>query len=254
MFDEFNGKVVLVTGASSGIGSVVALKFASLGAKVAVHYNLNSKGANSVVSDINANGGEAFLVQGDVSEHDVAEMVVRDTAEHFGRLDVLINNAGSMLGRKSVEDAGPEHFEKVMNLNARSVYSTCHAAIPYFRKQNAGNIINTTSIAARTGGAGGAGFYASAKAAVSALTHYLAKELAGYNVRVNAVSPGVITTPFHDGVSSEEQLEAARMMVPMGRLGTAEECVGTYLYLASDELSGYVNGQVIEVNGGQLMP
>ena len=122
------------------------------------------------------------------------------------------------------------------------------------RKQGAGNIINVTSIAARTGGAAGAGIYAAAKAAVSTLTRNLAKEEAPHNIRVNAVSPGVITTPFHEKVSTPAQLEAARASIPLGRLGTAEECVGTFLYLASDTLSRYVDGQIIEVNGGQFMP
>ena len=147
-----------------------------------------------------------------------------------------------------------DHYRRVVDVNLTSVFAACHAAIPIMRKQGAGNIINVTSIAARTGGAVGAGLYAAAKAAVSTLTRNLAKEEAPHNIRVNAVSPGVITTPFHDKVSTPAQLEAARAAIPMGRLGSAEECVGTFLYLASDALSRYVDGQIIEVNGGQLMP
>lgn len=147
-------------------------------------------------------------------------------------------------------------YDRVMDVNARSVFAACHAAIPTMHTQGKGNIINVTSIAARNGGGGGAGLYASAKGFVSTLTGAVTKEeaLNLNNIRVNAVAPGVITTPFHERYSNEEQLEAMRKTVPMGRLGTAEECVGDFLFLAGDQLSSYVTGQVIEVNGGQLMP
>ena len=117
-----------------------------------------------------------------------------------------------------------------------------------------GFIINTTSIAARNGGANGAVLYAAAKGFVSTLTHGQAKELIGKKIRVNAVAPGVIATPFHDRYTNPQQLEAQRQTIPIGRIGTPEECVGAYLFLASESLSGYIIGQIIEVNGGQLMP
>jgi 3-oxoacyl-[acyl-carrier protein] reductase len=120
--------------------------------------------------------------------------------------------------------------------------------------QRKGTIINTTSIAARTGGGNGAGLYGAAKAFVSTFTRVLAKELAPFGVRVNAVAPGVIETPFHARYSTAEQLEASRRSVPLGRLGVAEDCVGAYEFLASERMSGYITGQIIEVNGGQLMP
>jgi 3-oxoacyl-[acyl-carrier protein] reductase len=122
------------------------------------------------------------------------------------------------------------------------------------RSRKRGNIINVTSIAARNGGGSGAGLYASAKGFVSTFTRALAKEEAGNGIRVNGVAPGTITTPFHERDSSAAQLEAIRQTIPLGRLGTAEDCVGAFLFLASDQLSSYVTGQVIEVNGGQLMP
>ena len=133
------------------------------------------------------------------------------------------------------------------------VVIACREAIPWLRRQG-GVIINTSSIAARTGGANGATLYASAKAFVSTLTRGLAKELIKDRIRVNAVAPGVILTPLHARLSSERVMQAMVSTIPAGRAGTPEECVGTYLYLASDALSGYVTGQVIEVNGGQLMP
>jgi len=130
----------------------------------------------------------------------------------------------------------------------------CRAATPHFRRQGGGNIINVSSIAARGGGGPGSRLYAGAKGFVSTITRGLAKELVADGIRVNAVSPGVIATPFHERFSTPEELEATARNNPMGRVGTAEDCVGAFLFLASDTMSGYVTGQIIEVNGGQLMP
>jgi 3-oxoacyl-[acyl-carrier protein] reductase len=141
----------------------------------------------------------------------------------------------------------------VIDLNARSIIWVTRAAAPWLERQG-GFIINTTSIAARNGGAGGAMLYAAAKGFVSTITRGHAKELIGKKIRVNAVSPGVIATPFHERYSTPETLEAMRRTIPAGRLGAAEDCVGAYLFLASEALSAYVVGQIIEVNGGQLMP
>ncbi|HEY4137811.1 MAG TPA: SDR family oxidoreductase, partial [Casimicrobiaceae bacterium] len=142
----------------------------------------------------------------------------------------------------------------VMDLNVRSLVAASSAAIPFMRRAGHGNIINVTSIAARHGGGNGAVLYASAKGFVSTFTRGLAKEVVKDGIRVNAVSPGVITTPFHERYSTPAMLESFKATIPMGRLGTAEECVGAFMFLASDTLSGYVTGQIIEVNGGQYMP
>jgi 3-oxoacyl-[acyl-carrier protein] reductase len=143
--------------------------------------------------------------------------------------------------------------QAVIDLNARSVVSMTRAAAPWLEHQG-GFVINTTSIAARNGGAGGAIVYAAAKGFVSTLTRGHAKELIGKKIRVNAVAPGVIATPFHDRYTDSTAMEALRKTIPLGREGTPEECVGAYLFLASEALSGYIIGQIIEVNGGQLMP
>jgi 3-oxoacyl-[acyl-carrier protein] reductase len=250
---DLKGKCVLVTGASTGIGAAVARGFGAQGARVGVHYHSSAEEAKVVADGIGRDGGEAFLVKGDVSSAATSAKIVEDTARHFGRLDGLINNAGLMLGRIAYADITDDHYEKVMDLNARSVIAASRAAIPWLKK-NGGFIINTTSIAARNGAGGGAGLYGSSKAFVSNVTRGMAKELIGFGIRVNAVAPGTILTPFHERYSSAEQVKAMVATIPQGRAGTAEDCVGAYLFLSSDLLSGYIIGQVIEVNGGQLMP
>jgi NAD(P)-dependent dehydrogenase (short-subunit alcohol dehydrogenase family) len=158
---------------------------------------------------------------------------VRSTVERCGRLDVLINNVGDLVRRCPIAASTEELFDAVVNLNVRSVVTTCRATIPHFREQGSGNIINTTSISARNGGGPGSVLYASSKAFVSTFTRGLAKELAKENIRVNGVAPGVIVTPLQARHTSAPQMEAFRASVPMGRLGSAEECTGAYLYLAS---------------------
>jgi 3-oxoacyl-[acyl-carrier protein] reductase len=159
-----------------------------------------------------------------------------------------------MLGRKWLGEMDDAHYDRVMDLNVWSVVAFMREVAPLMKAQGGGNIINVSSIAARHGGGGGSVLYASAKGFISTFTKGMAKELIGANIRVNAVSPGTITTPFHERYSTAEQLEAGRKTIPQGRLGIAEDCVGTFLFLASDSLSGYLVGQVIEVNGGQYMP
>jgi len=254
MIPDLKSKVVLVTGASTGIGAATAKGFAANGARVMVHYNASKAEAGAVVAEIIAAGGEAALVQGDISDRSVPARIVADTVKHFGRIDVLINNAGGMLGRKWLGEMDDAHYDRVMDLNVWSVVAFMREVAPLMKAQGGGNIINVSSIAARHGGGGGSVLYASAKGFVSTFTKGMAKELIGANIRVNAVSPGTITTPFHERYSTAEQLEAGRKTIPQGRLGIAEDCVGTFLFLASDALSGYLVGQVIEVNGGQYMP
>jgi 3-oxoacyl-[acyl-carrier protein] reductase len=255
MAKDLKGKVVLITGASTGIGAAAARAFADVGARVVVHYNASREAASQVVAGIKASGGEAVLVGGDVmAEADVKRIVAESQAAFGGRIDVLINNAGGMLGRVKIEDYTKEHIERVLMLNCTQVALFMREVVPGMRQRRSGNIINVTSIAARNGGGGGAILYAGAKGFISTVTRGWAKELVGDGIRVNALSPGVITTPFHERYSTAEQLKAMQGTIPMNRLGGPEECAGTLLYLASDTLSGYVTGQIIEVNGGQLMP
>lgn len=254
MIADLKGKVVLVTGASTGIGAAAAKGFAANGARVMVHYNSSRDEAAQIVAEIKAAGGDAAMVQGDVMVHDAPKQMIAETLKHFDRIDILINNAGGMLGRKMLSEIDDAHYDRVMDLNVRSVISFTRDVAPVMKAQGGGNIINVTSIAARNGGGGGAVLYASSKAFVSAFTKGMAKELIASNIRVNAVSPGTIATPFHERYSNAQQIEAMRQTIPMGSLGEADECTGAFLFLASDALSGYMIGQILEVNGGQLMP
>src|SRR5450755_2604754 len=254
MSSDLKGKVVLVTGASTGIGAAAARAFARLGSRVLIHYNASRDAAESVARDVKALGAEAHLVGGDVTETSIVKRIVAESLSVWGRIDVLINNAGGMIGRTRIDDYSDEYLHQVLALNVTQVAMFMHEVIPVMRKQGGGNVINVTSIAARHGGGGGAIIYAGAKGFISTATRGWAKEVVADKIRVNAVSPGVITTPFHERYSSAEQLKAMQATIPMNRLGTADECAGTFVYLASDEMSGYVTGQIIEVNGGQYMP
>jgi 3-oxoacyl-[acyl-carrier protein] reductase len=250
---DLAGKAVLITGGSTGIGAALARAFAAQGSLVSINYFSSEAAAKDLLKEIEAAGGKAMVVRGDVTKPADCADIVAKTAERFGRLDGLINNAGLMLGRVSSLEADEAHVEAVIALNVRSVITVTRFAKPWLARQG-GFVINTTSIAARNGGAGGAVLYAAAKGFVSTLTRGQAKELIAEKIRVNGVAPGVIATPFHDRYSNAEAMEAMRKTIPMGRVGTPEECVGAYLFLASEAMSGYVIGQIIEVNGGQLMP
>jgi 3-oxoacyl-[acyl-carrier protein] reductase len=254
MIPDLKGKVVLVTGASTGIGAAVARAFGAEGSTVVVHYHASEAAAREVVAAIEIDGGRGHAMRADATHPEQMAGLVKATVDRYGHLDVLINNVGDLVRRCPIADSSEELFDAVVDLNVRSVVSTSRAAIPHFRAQGRGSIINTTSIAARNGGGPGSVLYASSKAFVSTFTRGLAKELAQEKIRVNGVAPGVIVTPLQARHTSATQMEAFRTSVPMGRLGSAEECAGAYLYLASDALSGYVTGQILEINGGQLMP
>lgn len=254
MIEDLKGRAVLVTGASTGIGAAAARAFGANGARVAVHYNSSRDDAESVVSDIRRAGGDAVAVRADVTSSAACREVVAATIRAFGRLDVLVNNAGAMVQRVPIEQLTDELFDQVLHLNVRSALTCISAAVPQMRAQGGGAVINVTSVAARHGGGPGAVLYAGSKGFMSTMTRGLAKELVKDGIRVNAVAPGVIHTPFHDRFSTPQMLEAFKSTIPMNRIGTPDECTGAFLYLASAQMSGYVTGQIIEVNGGQYMP
>jgi len=241
-----------VTGGSRGIGAAIARAFAARGDLVAVHYREAAAAAAAVRDALPGDGH--VVVRADLTDADAVRVMVDDTAGRLGGLDVLVNNAGALLRRAPVGQIDDELFDKVVDLNARSVVMASQAAVPHLKQAGHGAIINTSSVAARNGGGPGSAVYGGSKAFVSSITRNMARELAPQGIRVNAVAPGVIMTPFHDRFTSPELLEQLRKGIPMGHVGAPEDCVGAFLFLASPAMSGYITGQTIEVNGGQLMP
>jgi 3-oxoacyl-[acyl-carrier protein] reductase len=249
--DDLAGKAILVTGASTGIGAAVALALGAQGANLALHFNNNEAAAKALAAQI---GGvrEPALVRGDLSKRGEARRVVEEAATALGGLDVLINNAGGLGVRKPLVEVDDQLFDYVYDLNVRSLLAASQAAIPHLEKRG-GSIINVGSIAGIDGGGAGASVYSSAKAAVHNLTRHMARDLAKKNIRVNTVAPGAIATPFH-ARTPPERLEAMKNAAPLGRIGDPQDCVGAFLFLASSELSGYITGQIVHVNGGMFMP
>ena len=255
VFPDLAGKAVLITGASTGIGAAAARAFGRNKAKVAVNYNSSREAAEAVVADIKAAGGEAILAAGDVTKPETAQRLIEQTVAAFGRLDVLVNNAGALVKRTPIAEYTDEFVDAVLDVNVRHVVRFMREGAAQMRRQGGGgSIINLSSIAARSGGGPGSVVYAAAKGFVAVATRGWAKELVGDGIRVNAVSPGVITTPFHERFSTPEQLATMQAAIPMKRLGEAEDCAAAFLYLASNAASGYVTGQMVEINGGQSMP
>lgn len=268
---DFTGKVVLVTGASSGIGRATAEFFGECGAKVAVSYLKNKEGAESAVAAISANqavgaasGAEsssrsetsnkrAFTVQADVTKNREIERMIKDVEENLGAIDILVNNAGSLVERLKTAELTEERWDEVFALNVKSAFFAAQAVIPKMLEKGAGVIINVTSIAGRNGGAPGSIHYSAAKGAMTTMNKGLAKEFAAQGIRVNGVSPGVIDTPFHETFSTPAAMaNFADNVIPMGRVGTSREVAQVIAFLASDAAS-YLCGETIEINGGMLM-
>lgn len=251
---DLAGKTALITGSSTGIGATIARAFAAQGVKVALHGHGHMDEAEAVAKDIRSKGGHAYVLQADIRYADQCTRLVHDAQAQLGSLDILINNAGGVVNRIPIRDADDALYEQVVDLNARSVFACSRAALPFMEAKGGGVIISTTSLAARNGGGGRSVLYAASKAFVSTFTRGLAKEVARFNIRVNAVAPGVIDKPNQSWVTPQHQIEASIKATPMRRTGTLDECIGAYLYLASNEMSSFVTGQIIEVNGGMLMP
>jgi 3-oxoacyl-[acyl-carrier protein] reductase len=252
---DFTDARVLVTGSSRGIGAALALAFAELGAQVALHGRDYSDTLWSLADRLGAAAGrKAVVVTGNFADATETKLAVAQAIEGLGGLDILVNNAGTMLGRHKAESLTEATLNEVLSLNGKSLLTASQVAFPALCRSKRGCIVNTTSISARTGGSPGSLAYSAAKAFVSTATRSLATEWAEHGIRVNAVSPGTIDTDFHQRYSSPEKLAATAAKLPMRRLGRAEDCVGAYLFLASPTLSGYITGQIIEVNGGALMP
>jgi 3-oxoacyl-[acyl-carrier protein] reductase len=241
-------QVALVTGGSRGIGRAIALALATEGAKVAVNYASSSTAADEVVAEITAAGGDAIALQADVSDGDQVENLVKTITEKWGKIDVLVNNAGitrdTLLLRMK-----PEDWQAVINLNLTGVFLCIKAVSKMMLKQRSGRIINIASVAGQMGNPGQAN-YSAAKAGVIGLTKTLAKEFASRGVLVNAVAPGFIATDMTKDLKNTEEI---LKFIPLGRYGEAEEVAGMVKFLAADPAANYITGQVFNVDGGMVM-
>jgi 3-oxoacyl-[acyl-carrier protein] reductase len=248
MFEDLSGKAVVVTGGVTGIGGAAALGFARAGASVLSQY----WGGGPERTAVEAAGIGTMRL--DLTERESPRILIDGALQRLGRIDVIVNNAGSLVARKPLAEVDDPFMDAVLDLNVRQLVHCCRLAAGQMQKQGGGCIINVTSIAARQGASPGGSIYAGAKGFVASFSKSLARELAPHKIRVNCVSPGTIHTAFHERFSDAEKRAATARTIPMQRLGLADDCTGAFLFLASDAASRYMTGQVIEVNGGQLMP
>ncbi len=242
-------KSALVTGASRGIGKAIALALAAKGYAVALNYAGNQAAAEAVKAEIEANGGKAFTIQGDVSKAEDVDRIFKTVKEEFGGLDVLVNNAGITRDGLLIR-MKEENWDAVLSTDLKSAFLTTKAAAQLMMRKKKGSIVNIASVVGIMGNAGQAN-YAAAKAGVIGLTKACAKELAPRNVRVNAVAPGFIATDMTD-VIPEKNKEIMLQSIPLGRMGQAEDVASCVCFLASDDAS-YITGQVLKVDGGMVM-
>lgn len=242
----------MVTGASSGIGAGIATGLARFGASVLIHYHENLEGAQAVARSICDAGGRASLIQGDLSRPEGIRSVIANIAALEAPIDILVNNAGSLLERTKILDITDGYWDRVMALNLTSAFRLAQAVLPGMVAQRRGWIVNVSSLAALTGGGIGASAYATAKGGLSTLTKALAREFGPHGILVNAVSPGTIDTNYHRSFSSPEALESVAKATPLGRIGTSCETASVALFLCSQE-ARFIQGQIIEVNGGFSM-
>lgn len=243
-------KVAIVTGGSRDIGRAVSVKLAIEGAKVVVNYFHNKAEADETLRLINQAGGTAIAVQGDMTKGEDVARLIKTATDTFGPvIDVLVNIAGGIIGRKKITEQDEEWYDTLMNVNFKSTWLCTKETVPHM--QAGGSIVNFSSLAARDGGGAGASLYGASKAAVSTFTRAMAKELGPDGIRVNAICPGTIATSFHDRFNTPENREKAKGSYPLRREGTAEECADLVVYLASDD-SSYITGTNIDINGGSF--
>ena len=244
---RLENKVIIITGAGSGIGKETALLFEKEGAKVVVA-DMNEKAGEETVAEIKKNG-EGFFVKLDVSNREQSKQMVKTTLEKYGRIDVLINNAG-IVQDAFLSKMTEEQWDKVIDVNLKGVFNCTQAVVEVMMNQGNGVIINTSSIVGLNGNVGQVN-YAATKAGLIGMTKTLAKELGKKGIRVNAVAPGFIATPMTSNVP-EKILEMMKEKTPLRRLGEPKDIANAYLYLASDE-ANFVNGAVLCVDGGLII-
>ncbi|WP_061961160.1 SDR family NAD(P)-dependent oxidoreductase [Demequina flava] len=247
---DLTGRRAIVTGAGVGIGAQIARTLGKAGADVVVHYAKSADGAEAVASEIQEGGTRAIALQADLTDSAAAAEFVDKAAEFLGGLDILVNNAGHLVGRAPVAETTDERYDQIMDVNTASAFYTTRSALPHVTGSDHGRIVMMSSLAAENGGGAGSVIYATSKAAINGFTRALAKEIASTSVTVNAVAPGFIGgTPFHDTFTPAENQKGIVSGIPLGRGGTAQDVADVVEFLASD-LSSYVTGQVLDINGG----
>ncbi|MBT0957562.1 3-oxoacyl-ACP reductase FabG [Alphaproteobacteria bacterium KMM 3653] len=244
---KLQGKTAIVTGGGRDIGRACAVMLAREGANVAVNYFASSKGADETVAEIKAAGGNAFALQGDLSKPEGVDALVAATVAEYGAVDVLVNNAGGLIARKSIQEMDLDHWNAVMDLNLTSTFLMIKACLPHMKS---GAIVNLASQAARDGGGPGSFAYATSKGAVVTLTRGLAKDL-GPEIRVNALCPGMVDTDFHNIHTKPEARKGFEASAPLKRQGVPDDVANLVLFLACDD-SAFITGANVDINGGML--
>jgi 3-oxoacyl-[acyl-carrier protein] reductase len=258
IYEDLKGKRVLVTGSSSGIGAATAKMFAQQGCFVGIHYFRTKEGGEKTFAEVkkisarlSSPKSDGCLLKADMRDKSEIVKLIADFVKNAGGIDVLVNNAGSLIDRQFFADATEEYYEDVFATNVKSAFLAAQAALEHLKKTK-GCIVNIGSIAGHNGGAGGGGIYAAAKAAVATMTIAMAKEFAPFSIRVNSVMPGLIETRFHERFSTPERRKQVAQQTPLGRNGKAEDVAKAILFLASDA-AGFITGEYIAVNGGLYM-
>ncbi|MEP0262617.1 3-oxoacyl-ACP reductase FabG [Dokdonia sp.] len=248
--DKLVTKNVLITAGAQGIGESITRHFIDSGANVAIHYFSSTEMANQLMEYAISKGQKAVIIPGDLTNEADANTIVEKTIESFGGLDILINNAGSLVARKMLNEMETEFWHKVMDINLTSMMFVIRAASPHLAKNENSSIINLASLAGRKGGHPGSLAYATSKGAILTLTRALSTELGPQGIRVNAVAPGLILgTSFHNTHTTKESADATTASIPIGRAGNAADVARAVLYLAS-EYDGFITGATLDINGG----
>ena len=247
---RFKGKVAVVTGGARDLGRAISIKLAAEGAKVCLNYFDNPEDAEETVKMIEADGGEAIAVQGDMTKAADVKKLFAETAKAFGgTVHILVNVVGGIVGRKLITEQDEAWYDFLMDVNMRSTFLCTREVVPMMTE--GGSIVNFSSQAARDGGGPGASMYATAKAAVMCFTRSMAKELGPKGIRVNALAPGMINTSFHDRFTKPEVRANLHNTAPLRREGMATEVADLVAFLSCEE-AGYITGASIDINGGVL--
>ncbi|WP_077404821.1 SDR family NAD(P)-dependent oxidoreductase [Cellulophaga omnivescoria] len=247
---KLTGKNILITAGAQGIGEAITTHFIDNGANVAIHYFSSTETANKLVAYATNKGQKAIAISGDLTKEEDANNLVQKTVAELGSLNILINNAGSLVARKMLQEIDANFWNKVMDINLTSMLFVTRAATPYLAKNTNSSIVNLASLAGRKGGHPGSLAYSTSKGAILTLTRALSAELGPQGIRVNAVAPGLILgTSFHNTHTTKESAAATTAGIPIQRAGNADDVARAVVYLAS-EYNGFITGATLDINGG----